>query len=184
MRIGIALLICATTAMAQQRSPAEIRVLPVAVTDARDRSVSGLLPEHFEVLVDSVPRQIVGFCGLESPIALAVVSDEPLALAGELVGPEDELIQTRSLAEAVERLQAAKHLRRTILLTQPSSLRAVPASIRVLQVAPDDVMGAAARLRDRYLLAVEASDATERIVVALKQPMGFPALRVAWNEEL
>lgn len=163
------------------------RVISVTVTDAQHRRTSGLQSELFEVLENGIPRPVTGFSGLDSPISLVVVSDRPLPSVRQilgLTGDTDELIEVHSLSDAVRRLEAAIHLRRTIVLTRPSSLQAVPADIRVLQVDPGALPDIADELRTPYLIRFEAKNPDTHIEVLLKQPSSLPALRIDWRDGL
>ncbi len=80
------------------------RVVHVSVTDPLNRFVTGLDQQNFEIIENGSRRPIADFLATESPIAVELVSEAPLATLSSLFGTEDELIQTQSLADAVIRL--------------------------------------------------------------------------------
>src|SRR5258708_34982791 len=106
--IPIVLTIGASRASAQVSSK---RHVDVTVTDPLHRFVTGLEQEHFELVENGVRRPITDFSGVDSPISLAIVCEEPLPAIGTL-GPEDRLGPTPSLFSALRRVRASKTSRK------------------------------------------------------------------------
>jgi Ca-activated chloride channel family protein len=50
-------------------------LVPVTVTDGSGRTVTGLLPDHFELYEDNAPRQIASFSIDQQPFSVIVVFD-------------------------------------------------------------------------------------------------------------
>lgn len=157
------------------------RVISVTVADDQGRPVSGLERDHFRIQLGGAGAPVTAFSAPESPISLAVVSAVSLPEVADLVGPNDELIETSSLEEAVQRLAQAKHFRRTIILTEPSSLRLVPDDIRVIQSGVDDLQTLAEELRGDYLLGFAGPARQEGIVVSLQPTFAALHLTVQWK---
>ena len=157
------------------------RIVRVTVTDPVGRFVTGLEEANFEVLYNGASRPISVFSGVDSSIAIAIVSQAPLAPAARFNGPEDELIQTQSLSSAVRQLSASTSARKALIVTTGADTQAVSQDIQVLQRTPEDVARAVIELRNQYTLQVDAATPTGTIGVVLKPPRGFPPLRLSWK---
>jgi len=154
-----------------------VRVAHITVTDPLGRFVTGIEQERFQIVENGVPLRIIGFSDTDSPISLAIVGDKQLALSD--VNPDDALIQTRSLLEAVRWLSASKNLRKALVLTTaPDTQQAVPPDIQIVRTGPADTMKAVIELRNEYLLRFESANNAPQLEVILKQPRGLPELRV------
>jgi len=153
------------------------------VTDRFGRSVTGLEQENFEVVDNGVlcpvaDCPITNFSEPDSPLALAVVSGTPVPTVGKFIRAEDELIQTRSLADAVVQLAASKKPRKVILSTTSSDTEAIPEGIQVLQTTPAGLSNTLYELGGlhEYLLWVKSS--APSLSVVLKAPADLPPLRL------
>ncbi len=80
------------------------RVIHVAVNDPYNRLVTGLEQSDFKITENGVPRPISYFSDADSAvsIAIAVVAAPPDIV--RLKRPEDELILTQSLSDALREL--------------------------------------------------------------------------------
>ena len=156
------------------------RYVDVTVTDPRGRLVTGLDREHFEVVENGVRRTISGFEDGGSPISIAVVSGEALPDLGTL-GPEVELIQTPSLANALRQLEASKRPRRVLMYTSATALPTIPPGIQTVQVDRANLVKTLFSVHNQYRLEFESPTAEARIEVVLKQPQNLPRLQVNWK---
>jgi len=169
---------CAATLSAQ--APAK-RLLHVTITDPLHRFVTGIDQKNFAVVENGVRRPITDFAGVDSPLTLAIVSETPLAEANSFNRPNDELIQTNSLPEALRQLAASKNSRKTLILTTPPDARAIPPGIQVIQVNPDILQKTVIEAHNQYLLQFETPDTTAPVEVVLEPMRGFPPLKVNLN---
>jgi len=156
------------------------RHVDVTVTDPLHRFVTGLGQEHFELVENGVRRAITGFSSVDSPISLAIVSEEPLPGVGPL-GPEDELIQTRSLSNALRQLSASKNSRKALVITTTTDIQAIPGGIQTLQIDRANVLKAVVEVRNQYRLEFESSSPSASVEVVLKPPRGLPPLQPNWK---
>jgi hypothetical protein len=156
------------------------RHVAVSVTDPLHRFVSGLKQEHFELAENGVRRAITDFSSVDSPISLAIVSEEPLTAAGTF-GPEDELIQTRSLSDALRQLSASKNSRKALVITTATDTQAIPESIQTLQIDRANLLKAVVEVRNQYRLEFESSSPSASVEVVLKPPRGLPPLQPHWK---
>jgi hypothetical protein len=175
--LPIVLTIGATLVSAQEPSK---RHVDVTVTDPRGRFVTGLERERFEVIENGVRRAVSDFSDGRSPISLAIVSGEPLPAIGTL-GPEDELIQTPSLANALRQLAASKNSRKAIVTTAATDLQAIPSGIQTFQTDPANLLKAVIELRNQYRLEFESAAPSGTVEVVLNPPTGLPRLEVNWK---
>lgn len=173
VRLAALLIVCASPLSAQVPSK---RLAHVTVTDPLGRFVTGLERERFEILENGVRRPITGFSDVDSPISLAIISETPLPVSG-FDRPNDELIQTRSVSDALRQLLASKNTRKALVVTNSADTRAIPAGIKVVQANPDNLFKAVIEIRNQYLLQVESTDASAGVEVVLQQPNGLPPLR-------
>jgi hypothetical protein len=156
------------------------RHVDVTVTDPRGRFVTGLERERFEVIENGVRRAVSDFSDGGSPISVAIVSQEPLPAIGTL-GPEDELIQTRSLANALRQLAASKNSRKAIVTTAATDLQTIPSDIQTLRTDPANLLKAMIELRNQYRLEFESAAPSGNVEVVLNPPIGLPRLEVNWK---
>ena len=157
------------------------RLVHVTVTEPSGRFVTGLRQEHFQVVENGVRRAITDFSSDPPPISLAIVSDGSLPAVGRLNGPEDELIQTRSLSGALRQLAASKNSRKVLLVTAAVDNQAIPAGIEVLQTDPGNLLRTVIELNNQYLLQFESSTPSAAVEIVLQRPAGLPLLRPTWR---
>jgi hypothetical protein len=91
--------------------------------------------------------------------------------------PDDELIQTQSVSDAIRQLSTSKNARKTLVVTTGAETLAVPAGIQVVQSNHANLPKWVVELRNQYLLQFESSNASAAVEVVLKQPRGLPPLR-------
>lgn len=156
------------------------RYVDVTVTEPKGRTVTGLDEKNFTVVEAGVQRAITEFSEAGSPIALAIVSSESLADLGAL-GPEDELIQTASLSNAIRQLAASKNSRKVIFVSSGLDSIAIPAGIQALQVNRADMVKALIKVRHQYRIQFESSMPSARAEVVLQPPTGLPPLELNWK---
>lgn len=164
--------------LAQQVPPGPSALIAVTVTDPLNRLVTGLKQENFSILENGIPRPITFFSGLDSAFSIAVVGEPPLSL-GNVLQPQDELIQTSSLSEALNRLIASKNQRKAIVLNLAPEAPEIPAGIQVVQ--SQDPLKGVVELRNQYLLRFQSSAPSARSEVILTPPRGLPPLKANWK---
>jgi hypothetical protein len=165
---------------AQQASPTR-SLIPVTVTDRYRRVVTGLDKESFVILENGSPRPVTYLSNVDSPIAIAIVSKSPFP-SDDILKPEDDLIQTSSLSDAVRQLIASRKQRKAIVVTAASDLRGIPAGIQVVQADPANIFKAIVELRDQYVLGFRPSDPAGLVEVTINQPRDLPILEAVWKE--
>jgi hypothetical protein len=101
-----------------------------------------------------------------------------LALDDNLRHPEDEVIQTSSLPDALRHLTASKNQRKAVIVTTAADVHGVPPGIQVVQADAANVFKIAIELRNQYLLRFRPSDPADRVEVILKPPRGLPFLKL------
>jgi len=175
--LPIVLNICALPLSAQLQSK---RLVHVTVTDPLNRFVTGIEQERFQIIENGVHRPITDFSDVGSPISLAIVSETPVAVSSS-DRPNDELIQTRSVSDALRQLSASKHSREALIVTTGADTHAIPESIQVVQTNPDNLSNWVVELRNQYLLQFESSNTSAKVEVVLQQPRGLPPLRPHLN---
>ena len=175
--LPIVLNICALPLSAQLQSK---RLVHVTVTDPLNRFVTGIEQERFQIVENGVHRPITDFSDVGSPISLAIVSETPVAVSSS-DRPNDELIQTRSVSDALRQLSASKNSRKALIVTTGADTHAIPESIQVVQTNPDNLSKWVVELRNQYLLQFESSNTSAKVEVVLQQPRGLPPLRTHLN---
>jgi hypothetical protein len=175
---ALALTVCALPDAAQAPSD---RMVQFTVTDPLNRFVTGLDRKIFEVIENGVRRPITGFEGVDSPMAVAIVSDSPLAEASNLNRADDELIQARSVADALRQLSVAKNARKVMVVSNAFDTQAVPPGIQVMKLNPDLLIKGVVEAHNQYLLRFESGNTSAAVEVVLQQPRGFPPLIVHVN---
>jgi len=115
-------------------------------------------------------------------MTVVIVSERPLPGADAIVRPEDELVQARSLPDALRQISASNKPREVILTTMSSRTEA-PAGIQVLKTPPGNLSNAVRELAElhEYLLWVKSSTASANVKVVLTETPGLPPLRLTWN---
>ena len=159
-----------------------MRIVHVSVTDSLQRFVTGLDQDHFELVEAGSRRVITNFSGTDSPIAIAIVSDAPVPAVSKFNGPEDELIQTKSLSDALRQLSASRTPRKALVITTatPAS-QVIPSGIPIARVDPANVLKAVVELRNQYLLQFESPAPSATLQIVLNAPRGLPVLKLHWN---
>lgn len=165
---------------AQPASPRQSGFIPVTVTDPGNRFVTGLTGENFVILENGVPRPATYFSSVNFPMTLAIISESPIPM-GDMLKPEDELIQASSLSDALRQLIASKNQRKAIIVTTSASVDGAPAGIQVVHADPTSAFKAVIELRSQYLLRFQSTDPAAHVEVTLNPPRGLPSLKPAWT---
>jgi hypothetical protein len=176
---GLPLMLTVGAMRASAQASSKRRV-DVTVTDPRGRFVTGLEQQSFEVVENGVRRALTDFSDVASPLSIAIVTDGPLPDVGPL-GPEDELIQTPSLSNALRQLAASKNQRKVIVNLSAADASSVPSGIQVLQTDRANLVKAVVELHNQYRLEFESSSPSARFEVVLKPPAGLPHLELTWK---
>jgi hypothetical protein len=182
--VGCTLTIVLTMSTARLTAQGQTkRLARVTVTDPLNRFVTSLDQESFGVVENGVLRPITDFSSCDSPISLAIVSETPVALDSfsRPERPNDELIQTRSVSDAIQQLLASKNAKKSLIVTTGADTQAVPAGIQVVRSNPEILPKWVVELRNQYLVQFESANASARVEVVLKQPRGLPPLRPHLN---
>jgi hypothetical protein len=156
------------------------RHVDVTVIDPRGRFVTGLEEKNFEVVENGVRRAITDFSDVDSPLAIAIVGDGPLPDIGPL-GPQDQLIQAASVADAVRRLRDSKNLRKVIVNLTTTDRQAIPAGIVIVQTNRADLFKTVVELHNQYRLEFESSAPSAPFAIVLTPPVGLPHLELSWK---
>jgi hypothetical protein len=156
------------------------RHIDVTVTDPLHRFVTGLEQEHFELVENGVRRAVTNFSGVDSPLSVAIVCEEPLPPVGTL-RPDDELIQTPSLSNALRQLAASKSSRKALVITTATDTQSIPADIQTLQIDRANLLKAVVELRNQYRIEFESSSPAAGVEVIIKPPRGLPPLQANWK---
>jgi hypothetical protein len=172
---ALALTVCTVPVAAQTPSQ---RLVQFTVTDPLNRFVTGLDQKTFEVVENGAPRPITGFWGVDSPMALAIVSESPLAEASNFNRADDELIQARSVADALRQLSVAKNARKIMIVSTAFDTQAVPEAIQVMKLNPNILIKAVVEVHNQYVLQFESGKTSAAVEVVLQQPQGLPPLKV------
>jgi hypothetical protein len=172
---ALALTVCALPVAAQVPSK---RLVHFSVTDPLNRFVTGLDQKIFEVVENGGRRPVTGFWDVDSPVALAIVSESPLAEASNFNRADDELIQARSVADALRQLSVAKNARKIMVVSTAFNTQGVPEGIQVMKVNPDILIKAVVDAHNQYWLQFESGNTSAGVEVVLQQPQGLPPLRV------
>ena len=153
------------------------RFVYLTVTDPLNRFVTGLEPEHFEVVEGGVRRSIAAFSGPDSPLTIAVVSDVSPQDITALDGANDLLIQTRSLTDALRQLAASASPRKGLVISSTSQNIPVPQGIQVVRTDASGLSRAIIELRSQYVFQVQDVSPSSEIEIVVKQPRGLPILK-------
>ncbi len=153
------------------------RLVHVTVTDPMGRFVTGLGQETFEVVENGTSRPITGFLAT-TPISVAVVGDVPVR-AMTSYRPGDELLQARSLSDALRQLAASKNVRKAVVLTTASDTSSVnvPSDTQIVRSSPFGAFRDILELRNQYLVQFDSANNSAAVEVVLHQPRGMPRLR-------
>src|SRR5947209_2024721 len=172
---ALALTVCTLPVAAQVSSRGLVHF---TVTDRLNRFVTGLDQKIFEVVENGGRRRVIGFWDGDSPVSLAIVSDSPLSEASNFSRADDELIQARSVADALRQLSVAKNARKIMVVSTAFNTQAVPEGIQVMKVTPDILIKAVVDAHNQYWLQFESGNTSAGVEVVLQQPQGLPPLRV------
>lgn len=157
------------------------RLVHVTVTEPYHRFVTGLDKDGFEVVENGVRRAITEFSSPASPLSLAIVSDEPMTEVSAFKGSADELIQSRSLPDALRQLSASKNFRKVLVITTSADTQAIPRGIEVFETSPDHLLKTVVEIRNQYLLQFDSSTPSAAVEIILKQPRGLPVLQANYK---
>jgi len=177
--LAAVLTVSALHLVAQLASPNESGFIPVIVTDPHNRFVNGLQEENFVILENGFRRPVTYFSDADSPVTLAIISESPLQMR-DMLKPEDEVIQTSSLSDALRQLITSRNPRKAIIVTTTADIGRVP-GIQVVHADRANVFKVVIELRNQYLLQFRSSDPSARVEVTLKQPRGLPFLKAVWK---
>lgn len=165
---------------AQHASPTR-SFIPVTVADRYHRVVTGLDKDSFVILENGSPRVVTYISNVDSPMAIAIVSESAYP-SDDILKPEDDLIRASSLSDAVRQLIASRYQRQAIIVTAALDLRGVPAGIQVVQADAANLVKAIGELRRQYVLGFQRSDPAGLVEVRLNQPRNLPTLEAVWKE--
>jgi hypothetical protein len=154
------------------------RLVHFTVTDPLNRFVTGLDQKILEVVENGVRRTTTGFWDVDFPVALAIVSESTLAEASNFNRADDELIQARSVADALQQLSVAKNARKIMVVSTTFDTQAVPEGIQVMKVDPSILIKAAVDVHNQYWLQFESVNTPSGVEVVLQPPQGLPLLKV------
>jgi len=154
------------------------RLIYVTVSDPLNRFVTGLEQEHFGLVENGVHRAITHFENVDSPIAIAIVGMVVPPEIAAVQRPEDELIQSRSLPDALRELAAAKNSRKALMIKADSDTQGVPSEIQVLKADENNLFKTLIEVRNRYSLGFSSSAPASIVEVTVKAPRGLPPLKV------
>jgi hypothetical protein len=178
---GLFVLLTLVQAPLSAQEVRQARIVYVTVADPLNRFVNGLDKNNFEVFENRVRRPISIFSDVDSPLALAIVSDVPVSHAAELAGPGNELIQTQSLPDAVRGLAASKSARKAPVVTTNVNITQIPADIQVLQADAAAIEKTLIQLRNQYQIRFESQAPSSSVDVTIKTPSGLPTLKPSWK---
>ena len=152
------------------------RLVHVVVTiPGNGKLLTGLAQENFEIVENGNTRPVTSF-NANSPVSIAIVGVAPAEIA-RLMGPEDELIQAQSIADAIRELAASKNSRKALILAADAP--EVPEGIRVVRAADAETLTKAMiEIHNEYLLGFSSSDPSSVVDVTLRQVRGLPPLKV------
>jgi hypothetical protein len=152
------------------------RLIHVVVTEPANRLITGLARENFEIAENGSPRPITYF-DADSPVSIAIVGLAPSDIAG-LKLPQDELILTPSLPDAIRELVASKNTRKALILTAAADTQGVPDSIQVLKADEGNLPRTMIEIHNEYLLGFSSSDPSSVVDVTLREVTALPPLKV------
>jgi hypothetical protein len=152
------------------------RLIHVVVTEPANRVITGLARENFEIVENGIPRPITYF-DADSPVSIAIVGVTPPDIA-RLKLPEDELILTPSLPDAIRELVASKNARKAIILTAAADTQGVPDGIQVLKADEANLPKTVIEIHNEYLLGFSSSDPSSVVNVTLREVTDLPPLKV------
>jgi hypothetical protein len=174
LTLAVALLVAPSSHLSGQEGPFN-RVLHITVTDPLNRFVTGLDRDAFQIIEGGARRALTSFSSVDDPIAVAVVSEAPLTRLDALQGP-NELIQTRSVSDAVRQLVASGKPRKALIMTAAGSSEAVPGGVFIVKSDVSMLNQAVVEVCNQYLVAFMSMDPSATVEVVVKPPLGLPKL--------
>jgi hypothetical protein len=176
----LALLITAASASAQD---APKRMLFFTVTDPLNRFVTGLSANDFAITENGVRRPVTQFVNVDAPIAIAIVGDAGSSVRKPLVTPDDELIQTSSLSEALAALTASPHQRKALILAGTAEASTIPGGIFVIKVAAhaEAIGRAVVEVCNQYLVRFETTGTASSVEIVVNRLPALPSLKANWK---
>jgi GWxTD domain-containing protein len=155
------------------------RIVRWTVVDPMNRFVTGLRQEHFELRENGAAKLMTYFEAPGSPTAVAVVSDHDLPELSTipLSGP---LIQTRTVQDAVARLQSAAAVRRALVIVRGAAATSavpVPGGIQGVIADASAVARTVIEIANQYVAGYR-SDFPAVPDLMVKSVPGLPPLRI------
>jgi hypothetical protein len=138
--------------------------------------VTGLEPNNFEIIENGARRPVTSFLSVDDPIAIAVVSESPLTDLSGSHGP-NQLIQTRSLSDAVRQLVASGKPRKALIITTAASTEIFPSGILIVRTDVNMARKAVVEVCNQYFVGFMSLDQSASVEVVLKQPGALPILK-------
>jgi len=179
MRTDLAavLVLAGVASLMAQQTPAS-RTIHVVVNDAKNRMVTGLSQENFDVTENGILRSITAFSDANSPISLAIVTPSIPAEVTALRRSADEIIQAESVADALRALAASKNARQALIFPSGTIVGEIPSQIQVLRAGPENLRRSVIEVINSYSFGLSSSSPASAIEVHLRPPVGLPPLTV------
>ena len=156
------------------------RTLDVTVKDPKGRLVLGFSQQDFEIIENGVTRRPVdAFTSSDSPITIAIVSPSPIAEPAGRINPQDAIIQTTSLDNALLQLAASPNPRKVLLIA--GGINAPVTNFPVVIADQANLAQTVISLRSQYHLEFSSNDPAAKVEVTLKQHAGLPLLTINWQ---
>jgi len=175
LSLGYLMLIATGLYVSAQQASANRLVHVLVTIPGNGKLLTGLTRDNFEIVENGNARPVTSF-NASSPVSIAIVGVAPAEIA-RLKGPEDELIQLRSVPDAIRELAASKNMRKVLILTVAAE---VPEGTRVLRAADAETLTKAMiEIHNEYLLGFSSSDPSSVVEVILRQVSGLPPLKIA-----
>jgi len=175
LSLGYLMLMATGLYLSAQQASANRLVHVLVTIPGNGKLLTGLTRDNFEIVENGNARPVTSF-NASSPVSIAIVGVAPAEIA-RLKGPEDELIQLRSVPDAIRELAASKNMRKVLILTVAAE---VPEGTRVLRAADAETLTKAMiEIHNEYLLGFSSSDPSSVVEVTLRQVSGLPPLKIA-----
>lgn len=154
------------------------RTVHVVVSDARNRVVTGLPREDFDVTDDGALRTITEFSEADSPISLAIVAQSIPADVTALRRSDDEFIRAQSVSDAVRALAASKNSHKALIFTSGAIIGEIPGEIQVLKADSQNLRKSVIEVMNSYSFRFSSNSPASAVEVSLRPPAGLPPLTV------
>jgi len=178
LSLGYLMLMATGLYVSAQQASANRLVHVLVTIPGNGKLLTGLTRDNFEIVENGNARPVTSF-NASSPVSIAIVGVAPAEIA-RLKGPEDELIQLRSVPDAIRELAASKNTRKVLILTVAAEAPEVPEGTRVLRAADAETLTKAMiEIHNEYLLGFSSSDPSSVVEVTLRQVSGLPPLKIA-----